>query len=131
MTGPAESGEAAVGIEKIVEPIEEAQAGIDEGRARAADQDETRWSKWIEDVAERERVQRLGRLLSRDRDRELRAFRQARPAYHGNACRGRRPASTVRRMCQLHIGEILPRVGGSQPDVHPSPRHDVAAPERL
>src|SRR4029077_6133834 len=104
MAGPAKSREAPVGIEKKVKPVEEAQASIDEWRARATDQDETRWGKWIEPVAPHKRVQRLGRLLSRNRDRELCAFPQAPPASLGNANVGRGLAPRHRQVHHSHAG---------------------------
>jgi hypothetical protein len=67
MARPAEAHEAAIGVIEIIEAVEEMQAGIDEGRTSAANQRQIGRRKRIAVVAEREGVERLGRMFVRNR----------------------------------------------------------------
>jgi hypothetical protein len=67
MAGPTEAHETALGVEEIIKAVEELYAGVDERRAGAVNQIEVRRSQRIALVAERERVERLGRILGRNR----------------------------------------------------------------
>src|SRR6266545_6132054 len=104
VAGPTQAHEAAIGVVEIVEAVEEAHAGVDEGRAAAVNEIKLSRSERIEVVAHREAVERLRRILSGDRDRELRARHQRRPDIVDGADVGRSLSLRHREVHGGHAG---------------------------
>src|SRR5947199_10714074 len=75
MAGPTQAHEAAIGVIEIIEAIEEANASVNERLAAAVNQINVSRSERVEVVADRQGVERLGRIACRNRARE-------RPARH-------------------------------------------------
>src|SRR4029453_8410625 len=100
---------------EIVEAVEEAHARVDEGRTAAFNEIELSRSEWIEVVAYREAVERLRRIFSGDRNRELRTRHQRRPDIVDGADVGRSLSVRHREVHGGHAGIHQEAAAGGRP----------------